>query len=178
MFGSNNALSSLGTGVASAAGSSINLGSTGGMNQQDYERAVAKLLSQKRPWSHRRLPQTARVSSWADPMSARDVDGDEEEEEEAGTTRKWQRDHIPESEGDESDVSRLGVNAGVEPLGVRWKRKEKARFHSLLSIMDGEGVLVEEPLGGSDDGGSSSEDDIDEEYLDQRKRRIPFDPLR
>ncbi|KAF8913919.1 hypothetical protein CPB84DRAFT_1840695 [Gymnopilus junonius] len=151
MLGSNNAISSLGTGVASAAESSTNLGSTGLMNQQDYERAVAKLLSQKRPWSNRRVPQSARVSSWADPMSAKDVDGGEDEEEKVDAKRKWHRDRIVESEGDETDVSRQGENTGAESLGVRWKRKEKARFHSLLSVVDGEGVLIEEPLGGSDE---------------------------
>ena len=30
--------------------------------------------------------------------------------------------------------------------GSIWKAREKARFHSLLSFVDGEGVLVEEPL--------------------------------
>ncbi|KDR83721.1 hypothetical protein GALMADRAFT_150799 [Galerina marginata CBS 339.88] len=168
-------------GTASAEGSSSNLGALSGISPEDYERTLTKLLGQKRPWSQRRFAQTGRISSWADPVSARGEGGEGEDEEgEEGsvhsTMRKRSREREKESEGEgeESDASRLGI--GGDTLGARWKRKEKARFHSLLSVMDGEGVLVEEPLEVSEDEDSYDEDMMDDE--ESYGRRIGFDPHR
>jgi len=151
---------------------------------QEYERALTRLLNQKRPWANRRLTQSTRVSSWADPVSARDG---EESEAESGSARGQEEDERglgqrskltfsaagvyddpeEELEGRESDVSQLGSDA-------KWKRKEKARFHSLLSVVDDQGVLAEELLGSSGDE-DFSEDDVDEMLLMDRRKGVRVD---
>lgn len=158
---------------ASVASSSTNLA------------ALGPLLgaAQKRRWG-RRLVQSARVASWADPVSARS--GGEEGDEDAfgsGAGSKVREDEADEDErtegrrrmalsvgsdedGEESDVSRLGV--GLAAAAPRRKRREKARFHSLLSVVDGAGVRAEEPL-------ESSEYEDDGEYFDERDGYITED---
>ena len=98
------------------------------LNSQEYERNLSKLINSKRPWA-KRLSQT-RISSWSDPVSARGEVLDEEDE---GGVEDYE-----DAEG--SDLS------DFRKPGSIWKAREKARFHSLLSFVDGEGVLVEEPL--------------------------------
>ncbi|KAF9485336.1 hypothetical protein BDN70DRAFT_910221 [Pholiota conissans] len=133
--------------------------------------ALGPLLgaAHKRPWG-RRLVQSARVASWADPVSARS--GGEEGDEDSFLPRKSRDDEADEDDEDgrrvarsvgsdedgedESDVSRLG--AGL--AGTRKRRREKTRFHSLLSVVDGAGVRAEEPLE------SSEYDDDEEAYFD------------
>ena len=156
----------------------------GSLSVQEYERALTRLLNQKRPWANRRLTQSTRVSSWADPVSARDG---EESEAESGSARGQEEDERglgqrskltfsaagvyddpeEELEGRESDVSQLGSDA-------KWKRKEKARFHSLLSVVDDQGVLAEELLGSSGDE-DFSEDDVDEMLLMDRRKGVRVD---
>jgi len=118
------------------------------LNSQEYERNLSKLINSKRPWA-KRLSQT-RISSWSDPVSARGEVLDEEDEVE-----------------DDEDAEGSDLSDFRKP-GLRWKAREKARFHSLLSVVDGEGVLVEEPL---HDLSESEEDEM-------RKKRSLYDPRR
>ena len=53
------------------------------------------------------------------------------------------------------------------------KRKEKARFHSLLSVVDGEGVEVEKELDENSDG-----EDWDWADWEEGRRKSLFDPRR
>ncbi|KAH9482681.1 Protein STB2 [Psilocybe cubensis] len=178
--------------LASAEGSTTNLA---GISSQEYERTLAKLLAQKRPWTDRRVPQTARVASWADPLSASTKDEEDEEEDEADEgeevasmrsfEKRYPRSRSPgkaphrrerDSEAEESDVSRLGPS-----LKRKGKEKEKARFHSLLSVMDGEGMLVEEPMEQSeyeDEEDAYSMDEVDIEGIWKKRRRAGFEPRR
>ncbi|KAF8165326.1 hypothetical protein B0H34DRAFT_233731 [Crassisporium funariophilum] len=180
--------------TATAEGSTTNLAlalasAPTALNAQDYERTLTKLLAQKRPWSQRRLSQNARVSSWADPVSARGVLDEEDEDDESGgggggwLGRKRKRTRLGEApyedlegevEGEEgSDLSEARRSGGgaSESFGNKWKRKEKARFHSLLSVVDGEGVLAQERM---------EEDSEDEDWEEEEMERRPvrFDPRR
>jgi len=155
----------------------------GGLSAQEYEHTLTRLLNQKRPRANRRLTQNARVSSWADPVSARDRDSEAEsgsvrggqEEDEGGLGHQRQRrsgvDDDPEEEL-ESDVSQLGSGGDT-----KWKRKEKARFHSLLSVVDGEGVLAEELLGSSGDEEFSDDEgyNIHEMPMMDRRKGVGLD---
>ncbi|KAF8974543.1 hypothetical protein BDZ97DRAFT_33783 [Flammula alnicola] len=165
------------THTASGASSSTNLA---GLSAQEYERTLTKFLSQKRPWARRRLTPAARVASWADPVSARDSGGGERggeegmQEDEAGQLKepaKGRAGVSDEEVEEESDVSRNGA--------AQWKRKEKARFHSLLSVVDDSGVLVEEPLESSD---YEEDDEAEEEYNEEgvvyEAKAVGFDPRR
>jgi len=203
MLGKNNTTKTTLTGGAD--GSSTNLypgtatgANSSGINLQDYERTLERLVRQKKlpSWATRKPQQAqARVASWADPVSAKDDEevgeeevGDAEEEgeedtgEEGSTTaalagKKRRRDG--ESEGDDSDISRLGgtysngkgkAKAGSKADAVfKSRRREKARFHSLMSVMDGEGVLVEEPLGidEEEEDGYEDEDEMGTESDDE-----------
>ena len=155
----------------------------GGLSAQEYEHTLTRLLNQKRPWANRRLTQNARVSSWADPVSARDRDSEEaesgsvrgaQEEDEGGLGHQRQRrsaagvDDDPEEEL-ESDLSQLGDS--------KWKRKEKARFHSLLSVVDGEGMLAEELLGSSGDEEFSEDEgyNVDDMPTMDRRKGVGLD---
>ena len=53
------------------------------------------------------------------------------------------------------------------------KRREKARFHSLLSVVDGEGVQVEKELEQDSDG-----EEWDWEEWEESRRKSLFDPRR
>lgn len=53
------------------------------------------------------------------------------------------------------------------------RRKEKTRFHSLLSVVDGEGVEVEKELDQDSDG-----EDWDREDWEEGRRKSLFDPRR
>lgn len=122
------------------------------LNSQEYDRNLSKLINSKRPWA-RRLSQT-RIPTWSDPVSARGEVLDEEDE---GGVEDYE-----DAEG--SDLS------DFRKPGSRWKAREKARFHSLLSVVDGEGVLVEEPLHESSE---SEEDELRKKWSfhDSRRRR-------
>ena len=169
----------------------------GGLSPQEYEQTLTRLLNQKRPWANRRLTQNARVSSWADPVSARERE-DKDSEAESGSVRGQEEDEgslghqqqraklgfsltgvvdEPEEELEEreSDVSQLGSGGGGSD--AKWKRKEKARFHSLLSVVDGEGVLAEETLGSSEDEAFSEDDeyDVDEMFMVNRRKGVGLD---
>lgn len=143
------------------------------------------LLNPKRPYN-RRTPG-ARISSWADPVSARDLDSeviDDDADDSGsntlhhsrvptitpGTARNRDRRHagpIYEDDGEEeSDTSQVG-----------WKKREKTRFHSLLSVVDGDGQRIERNLDESEY--TDEEDEEDEEVLEQRRRRsAKFEPKR
>ncbi|PPQ98561.1 hypothetical protein CVT24_004052 [Panaeolus cyanescens] len=80
-----------------------------------------------------------------------------------------------------SDVSEMRQFRGSpgfvfgSPSPLKNQRKEKARFHSLLSVVDGEGLLAEEEL----DEGSESDDEMEAEIGGSaRKRGHIFDPKR
>lgn len=57
--------------------------------------------------------------------------------------------------------------------GETGMRKEKARFHSLLSVVDGEGVHVEKELEEDSDG-----EDWDWGDWEEGRRKSLFDPKR
>lgn len=212
--------------AASGASSTTNLtpgGLIGGSMAATESGALdAKLLmlaqqkpgDRKRPWFGRSLSHSARVSSWADPVSARDegeddqstpmIYSDEDDDESLpplsfggrrdqvkGKRRKSnERDPgtLSVSEEDiegeeESDVSRMGgYHLAPQRAGNigGWKRsREKARFHSLLSIVDDGGVLAQEPLEESDDEGLDSLDHGDDMQASfRRKWMLAFDPTR
>ena len=158
----------------------------GSLSVQEYERTLTRLLNQKRPWANRRLTQSTRVSSWADPVSARD--GEEKESEaESGSARGQEEDERGGGPGqrsklsfsaagvyDEPEEELEGRESDVSHSDAKWKRKEKARFHSLLSVVDGQGVLAEELLGSSGDE-DFSEDDVDEILLMDRRKGVGVD---
>ncbi|KAF9567298.1 hypothetical protein CPC08DRAFT_703209 [Agrocybe pediades] len=208
MLGNNNVDNNTKTTLSVGAdGSSINLSSGVGslgppINLQEYERTLEKLVRQKKlpSWAARKPLQhnQVRVASWADPVSAKDEEDVEVDEDEtieevedgedasveatvAGKRRSRMRDR--ESGGDDSDFrpgnasakgkgrARDKAAAGGADAIYRSKRKEKARFHSLLSVMDGEGVLVEEPLeieeeDDYEEGGYENEDELGMESED------------
>lgn len=117
---------------------------------------LSKLLNKnkKQPPS---LSQTARMSSLGDAVSVR------EQEEEGHDERSRARSGLEEEgvgEGEmDSDFSY-----------ARWKGKEKARFHSLLSVVDGEGVQVEKELeGDSEDGYEWEEESWGKRLFDARR---------
>jgi hypothetical protein len=125
------------------------------------------------------------VSSWADPVSARDRD-ERGSEAESGTGSAQEGDKRKlgaemydevEEEGVESDASQLG---GVSDA-AKGKRREKARFHSLLSVVSGEGVLAEEMLESSEDEGFSEDEGdvvVNEAQAMHRRKVVGFDPRR
>lgn len=174
-----------GSSRAPPEGSMQNLG--GGLSAQEYEHTLTRLLN-KRPWANRRLTQNARVSSWADPISARDRE-EKDSEAESGSAREQEEDKgglsqqrrklsfqagaydepEEELEGRESDVSQLGSGGGGSD--TKWKRKEKARFHSLLSVVDREGVLAEELLGSSEDEDFSEDNGYADDMLVMDRRK-------
>ncbi|KAF9534307.1 hypothetical protein CPB83DRAFT_844022 [Crepidotus variabilis] len=153
-------------------------GGTGSMTRLDEQTLSKLLLNPKRPMPPiRRLSQTARISSWADPFSARDLDGEQDDTaDDSGPVTHGPRYRarrtraIYEDAEEESDVSQFGPSLG-------WKRKEKARFHSLLSVVDGEGQTVEKQMYESEY--TDEDEDEDEEQSEQRRRRTAkFDPRR
>jgi hypothetical protein len=113
------------------------------------------------------------------------VPGQEEDEGGIGLQRQGRKlsflaggaddDAEEELEGRESDVSQLGSGGGGSD--TKWKRKEKARFHSLLSVVDGEGVLAEEILGSSGDEAFSEDDEynVDEMLMMDRRKGVGID---
>jgi len=161
-----------------------------GLSAQEYEHTLTRLLNQKRPWTNRRLSSSARVSSWADPVSARDRDEkgseaesgsardhEEEDRRKPGTGSAAEVYENVEEEGLESDMSQLGGASDA----AKGKRKEKARFHSLLSVVSGEGVLAEEHLESSGDEDFSEDEEVvvvDEMQLMHRRKPVGFDPRR
>jgi len=153
---------------------------------------LAKLLSQnpKRPFAMRKIAQTARISSWADPVSARDIDGEpdgqyegegEQDDDDDGDTSTHGQASVVRRLGgaseEESDISERRSTLGSlgSSLGVGGKRREKARFHSLLSVVDGEGTLIEEQMEEdsetSDDEGDEGREDEDDERREEINRR-------
>ena len=68
-------------------------------------------------------------------------------------------------DSDMSDSRRHGVETG--------RRKEKTRFHSLLSLVDGEGVQVEKELEQNSDG-----EEWEWEEWEEGRRKNLFDPRR
>jgi len=141
------------------------------LQPHDSESTLSRLLARKKPWAQRRLSGSTRVSSWADPLSAREgVAVDPESGDGSGTESKRRKDEL-DTELD-SDVSAnpslLGRDqpAPVIPslsdsLSSRWRRKEKARFHSLLSVVDGDGFMGEAPLDEEDEDDGETVDDGD-----------------
>jgi hypothetical protein len=73
-----------------------------------------------------------------------------------------EKEGVGEGEMD-SDISELRTSP--------WKRKEKARFHSLLSVVDGEGVEGEKELEEDSDG-------EEDEWEEKGGRKSLFDPRR
>lgn len=120
----------------------------------------------------------------------------------AGFDRIWMKKGRGEDVEEESDISELrnqlaaaasaggeggGNTRGTSMLSPKWKGKAKPRFHSLLSVVDGEGQLVEEEIEEeseseeSDDEGveEEGEEDInDEEEESRRRRTLLFDSKR
>lgn len=97
-------------------------------------------------------------------------------------------------EEEESDISELrdqlaaaaatagenNTGGAASALSTKWRQKAKPRFHSLLSVVDGEGQLVEEEMGEDSESGESDDEeleeeeeaeDIDEEEEERRRRR-------
>jgi hypothetical protein len=169
----------------------------------------------KRPWFGRSLSHSARVSSWADPVSAREegedgqstpiIYSDEDDDEslrlpplsfdgkrnQAKGKRRKSSERDPgalsvseeDIEGEEeSDVSRMGGYLAPQRAGNMggWRRsREKARFHSLLSIVDDGGVLAQEPLEESEDEELEDLDHGDDMQASfRRKKMLGFDPMR
>ncbi|CAA7259773.1 unnamed protein product [Cyclocybe aegerita] len=177
----------LGVGGAHPGAPSGSAGGGGGGGSSTHldERTLARLLAQKRPGGTQRFVQGTRVSSWADPVSAREgeLDGDEEGDGASGTglrnrPQSRSRERYADEEGeDESDISELRVGGGGMGAGV--KRKEKARFHSLLSVVDGEGVLAEELMESSaDDSDDEAEEEVKDDQHLRRQRGMGFDMKR
>ena len=103
-----------------------------GLNSQDYEQVLRKLLNKNRK---------------------------RRKEEELGGS------HEEGMESDMSETRRYGVETG--------RRKEKTRFHSLMSVVDGEGVQVEKEL--EED---SDREEWDWEEWEEGRRSSLFDPRR
>ncbi len=111
-----------------------------------------------------------------------------------GRGRIWTKKRTGEDVEEESDISELrdqlaavasagagGENTrGASALSPEWRRKAKPRFHSLLSVVDGEGQLIEEEMGEESEAEEwddeeleeeEEEEDIDEEEEERRRRR-------
>ena len=113
------------------------------MNLQNYEHVLSKLLSKNKK------QRTGR-----------------KEEELGGSHDETTRARSYEGgEGDiDSDISEARDAAGI------WRRKEKARFHSLLNVVDWEGVEVEKRL-------EQEDEDWDWDEWEGRRKSL-FDPKR
>jgi hypothetical protein len=128
--------------------STTNLSAPQALNLQDYEHVLSKLLNKNKK---------------------RQTGGKEEE---MGVSPERSRTRLhEEGEGEiDSDISEARRNAAQ----IR-KRKEKARFHSLLSVVDWEGVQVEKELKPD---GDQDEWDWDWEEWEEGRRKSLFDPRR
>jgi len=114
------------------------------------------------------------MSSWADPVSAREQEGVREGNHDERNRMYRSRLGVDEEGGaEDSDISEARRNAWFGTSENRWKSKEKARFHSLLSVVDGEDFQAEKELGRD----SGDEEEWGEEEGGQ-KRLSWFDPRR
>lgn len=103
------------------------------------------------------------MSGWVDPTSAR-------EQEEEGNGRA-ERIRVYRAElGLDEEEGEGEMDSDISRNGSRWGKKEKARFHSLLGVVDGEEVQAEKEM----ELDSESEDG----WEDGRKRLSLFDPRR
>jgi hypothetical protein len=131
---------------ASTTNSTTNLSAPHALNSQDYEHVLSKLLDKDKKRQMGR------------------------KEEELGGSHDERTRGRPYEEGEgenESDIS----EGRKSPAWV-WRRKEKARFHSLLSVVGWEGVQATKELEQNDD------EDWDWDEWEEGRRKSLFDPGR